>query len=349
MIQRKGVCYDVGRVLDGHDWRPMFDPLETRRELEIIRDDLHCTAVKIHAEDVSRVTTTAEYALELGLEAWLAPDLWDHDADGTLAYTVAAARAAEDLRAAYPDRVFLQMGSELSLFMLGIVPGNTITERIGNAGDIRSDGGRQRLAEYLERTMPAVRDVFAGPVTYASLLGERVDWQLFDFVCVDLYRDAAIRELYPRMVERFCSLGRPMIIGEFGCCTYRGAAAKGGNGWDIFDHTVDPPRLNADYTRDEGEQARELTDCLTIFDQGGVNGAFVQTFVSPINAFNSDPKFDFDLGSYSLVRSDASRIGRLPPEAWNVPWDTTPIGRTYPDMPWEPKESFHAIADYYGR
>lgn len=42
-------------------------------------------------------------------------------------------------------------------------------------------------------------------------------------------------------------------------------------------------------------------------------------------------KFDLDIGPYSLVKSflDGSH------------------SKAYPDMPWEPKESFHAVADYY--
>jgi hypothetical protein len=30
------------------NWRPVFDAHEMHRELEIIKDDLHCNAVRIH-------------------------------------------------------------------------------------------------------------------------------------------------------------------------------------------------------------------------------------------------------------------------------------------------------------
>ena len=45
-MERKGVSYDVGRVMSGN-WRPVFDQKVAQRELEIIRNDLHCTAVRI--------------------------------------------------------------------------------------------------------------------------------------------------------------------------------------------------------------------------------------------------------------------------------------------------------------
>src|ERR1700752_975889 len=44
---RKGVCYDVGRVMMGGNWRPKLDPKTVHRELGIIKNDLHCNAVRI--------------------------------------------------------------------------------------------------------------------------------------------------------------------------------------------------------------------------------------------------------------------------------------------------------------
>jgi hypothetical protein len=349
-MNRKGVCYDVGRVLDGRNWRPVFDRREVRRELEIIRDDLHCNAVKIHAQDVSRLTWTAGQALELGLEAWLGPDLWDEDADATLAYVTSAAQAAEELRVRYPGRVYLSVGAELTLFMRGIVPGAALADRLSHPdlfAAITSEPGTVLLGDYLRRAASAVRQVFGGPITYAALPHERVDWQLFDFTCVDLYRDETNKTKYARAVEVLGSRGRPLIIGEFGCCTYTGADRLGGSGYDIIDHAVSPPRVLARYTRDEELQAREIAECLVIFDAGGVEGAFVQTFVQPLSVCNADPRFDFDMASYSLVKSYAGRIGELANELPDIPWDRRPAGTVYSDMPWDPKRSFSAVAEYY--
>jgi hypothetical protein len=36
-MKRKGVNYDVGRVMMGENWRPIFDPRIAHRELEIIK------------------------------------------------------------------------------------------------------------------------------------------------------------------------------------------------------------------------------------------------------------------------------------------------------------------------
>jgi hypothetical protein len=74
-VNRRGVLYDVGRVLYGN-WRPDYRPDVVRRELQIIADDLHCTAVKICGRSLTRLTYASEVALDLGLEVWFAPELW---------------------------------------------------------------------------------------------------------------------------------------------------------------------------------------------------------------------------------------------------------------------------------
>ena len=89
-------------------------------------------------------------------------------------------------------------------------------------------------------------------------------------------------------------------------------------------------QLNGAYVRDEGLQARELTDVLSILESIGVDGAFVFTFVTPTFLYHEDPQYDLDMASYSLVKSFADKHGT-----------------TYPAMPWEPKLSFAAVAEYY--
>jgi len=76
-MKRKGVCYDVGRVMMGEDWRPTFDLHMVHRELEIIKNDLHCNTVRICGLDLDRLMTATEDALKQGLEVWLSPEMWD--------------------------------------------------------------------------------------------------------------------------------------------------------------------------------------------------------------------------------------------------------------------------------
>jgi hypothetical protein len=339
-IKRKGVCYDVGRVMMGQNWRPVFDPAVVHRELEIIQNDLHCNAVRICGQDLDRLMIAAEDALDQGLEVWLSPELWDKSPDETLAYIANAARRAEVLRLQRPDRVVFSVGSESTLFMQagkdrpGIVEGNNVLERLGNPSfweTVRSGAHNPPLNAFLTKANDAVRQQFKGKVTYASVPLETVDWSPFDFVCTDLYRDARTRENFAGLLRRFFAFDRPVVVTEFGCCTYHGASDAGGMGWAIIDYNKMPTQLNGEYVRDEAEQAQELTDVLGIFADEGVAGTFVMTFVDQSFPNRDDPRYDLDMASYSLVKSYAH--GKH--------------GTTYPDMPWEPKESFKAVGDYY--
>jgi hypothetical protein len=176
-----------------------------------------------------------------------------------------------------------------------------------------------------------VRRVFHGQVTYASAPIEAVDWSLFDFVCLDYYRAKQNRDSYRERLKRHFKHDKPVVITEVGLCTYQGAEDKGARGFMIVD-PKDQQRLNGDYIRDEELQARELIEMLQILDGAGVDGVFVFTFVSPALTYSESPRRDLDMASYSLVKSFTDRYGM-----------------TYPDMVWEPKESFKAVGDYFAR
>ena len=333
-MERKGVDYDVGRVLEGTLTRPTFDIGVVHRELEIIKNDLHCNTVRICCQDIDRLMQAAEDALNQGLEVWFSPEMFEKSEQETFDYIVKAAEAAETLRLRYP-RLVLSIGSELSIFMQGIIEGNNLMERVGNPSfmeNVMAGKHNKALNAFLARANQAVRQVFHGKVTYFSVPLEAVDWSLFDFVGLDIYRDARIKDSFGDIVKRYLSYGKPIVIGEFGCCTYQGAENAGGMGWAIVDFANNQLQLKGDYVRDEELQAREITDMLGIFDTVGVNGAFVFTFIAPALTYNKDPKYDLDMASYSLVKSYADGHGT-----------------TYPDMAWEPKEAFKAVSDYYAR
>lgn len=187
------------------------------------------------------------------------------------------------------------------------------------------------LNAFLAKANEATRQVFHGKVTYASAPLEAVDWSVFDFVCLDHYRDGRIKDFYGKRLKPYFAHNKPVVITEVGCCTYQGAEDAGAMGFMIVDQ-ANPQQLNGAYVRDEGVQARELTDLLICLNDAGVDGAFVFTFVAPRLTYNEDPQRDLDMASFSLVKSYADNHGT-----------------TYLDMPWEPKESFKAVASYFAK
>jgi len=359
MLERKGVSYDVGRVMGGN-WRPVFDPKVVCHELEIIKSDLHCNAVRICGLDIDRLVTASEFALDLGLEVWLSPEMWDKSPEKTFQYIMRAATAAEKLHSKYPGRLILLVGSELTLFMQGILPGNNLTQRLGNPANwesIKAGKHNEPLNAFLAKANSAVRQVFHGPVSYASLVWEAVDWTLFDFVGVDHYWQSKIKDQYRDLLKPAFSFGKPVVITEFGFRTYKGAdSSTEGLAGDLIDNRpnlrviltyllnairtklfgvqLPPPRMGlkkGEWVRDEHAQATSLVDQLELLDRSGVDGAFCMTFVSPTAPTSDNPHLDLDMNSYSLVKT-------LPEGK----------GKTYPDMTWEPKEAFKAVADFYG-
>lgn len=342
-MNRRGVSYDVGRVL-GMNWRPEFDPKVVHREVEIIKNDLHCNAIRICGQDIGRLMTAAEDALQQGLEVWLSPEMWNKDQARTLAYIAEAATAAERLRRRWPDSLVFIVASEATLFVKGIVPGKTLNKRVANLfRDVKSGNHIEPLKAFLAQANDAARKNFHGLVTYAALSFEPVDWDLFDVIGVDHYRDARIKDQYVKMIEPLLGLGKPVVVTEFGMRSYQGAESSGSLGFGIADGrsqflhqlpVVGPlirPRLKkGSHIRDEALQAREITETLTILDAASVDGAFVCTFVDPIAPFSQDARHDLDMSSLSLVKTYEHRHGT-----------------TYPEMTWEPKASFSAVAAYY--
>ena len=342
-MKRKGVVYDVGCV-SGVNWRPDYSPALVHRELEIIKTDLHCTAVKIRGRHVERVMAAAADALNQGLEVWLSPELWNRPPDTTLRYISRAATAAEDLHTGWPGQVVFSVGTELTLFMRGIVAGRTPGRRVrALRGALTTGAGHPPLNAFLTRAAQAVREVFSGPVTYAALPFERVDWPMFDIIGTNHYWREPARDRYLPALKPLLKSGSPVVISEFGFRTRTGADQTGPAGPENIDplsmslsllpltRRLVRPRVKTVHERNEELQARCLARQLGLLDAAGVDGGFVFTFTAPLWPGGDDPRHDLDADSFSLVKSCP---GRRP-------------GTVYPDLPWEPKQAFRAVAGYY--
>ncbi len=145
------------------------------------------------------------------------------------------------------------------------------------------------------------------------------------------------------MLKPLKDSGKPVVITEFGFNTTNQPVRGMANGLDDVSNVsrllhalpgvgrfIRPwPRVIR--PRDESAQADRLGRNLDLLESAGVEGAFVFTFTFPLNPFDEDPKFDLDRSGTSLVKVFSD--GRQ--------------GTTYTDMPWEPKESFHAVAKWY--
>jgi hypothetical protein len=164
------------------------------------------------------------------------------------------------------------------------------------------------LPQTSKHFLTVIREHFHGQLTYASGSWENVDWKVFDFVGIDYYRDGHNKKNYREKLRTYFKYEKPVIILEFGCCTYQGAEDKGGHGWAIVARSQTPHQLKGKFIRDENVQVEYLKELLNIFKEEKVNGAFLLTFVMPIYPFNEDPRYDLDMASYSVVKVLAIKI-----------------------------------------
>jgi hypothetical protein len=335
-MQLRGINYDTGFAgAIGEGSRIDFDPAVVRRELEIIATDLHCTAVRISGGDPERIATAAHAAVDAGLQVWFAPFPVDLTPAQLTPYYETCARLAEQIRARDPETV-LVLGCEMSLFCTGFVPGEHLVERLQNAANPQAWAQFTPAADFtavLNGLVGLARQHFDGKITYAAGEWEDIDWTPFDFTSVDLYRSADNAADFAARVRTYRAHGKPLVITEFGCCAYQGAAEAGGMGWAIVDYAADPKVLTGDYVRDESVQVGYFHELLDVFEAEGTHGAFWFTFAAYEDRSHPDPKRDLDLAGYGTVR--------VLPDGEH--------GTRYPDLTWEPKQVFDAIAARYAR
>ncbi|MGK5682119.1 hypothetical protein [Actinoplanes sp. URMC 104] len=322
-----GMNYDTGFVSAGSTTHEPFDPGTVRRDLHVIRDELHCDAVRVTGGVQDRLELTARLAAEAGLEVWYCPFTNGLDRETLLAFVLDGAERAERLRRSGAGVVYVT-GSEISMFTDGFLPGRDLAERMALFTDpmrMRESvpAAQAAVRDFFAEAVPAVRERFGGPVTYASIPLEAVDWSAFDIIASDAgYRDATNAAAFPQSLAAAVSRGKPYAATEFGCCTFRGAADVAGASEPVtYDEHGVAAKLTAELERDEQGQARYILDLLRDYEAGGADAAFVYTFANRHLPTTSDPERDFDLAARGVVR-------------------------VLPDGSWTPKAAFHALAEY---
>jgi hypothetical protein len=332
-----GINYDTGtKTTTGGRTRELFDIRIVTREIWIIKNELGFNAIRISGEDIGRIRVAAEIALKMGLAVWFSPSLRYDDQENAMEHIVQGAILAETLRSHYPDLIYVAE-CELTLFTSGFVKGVTGMDRIkgmfGPVSLIKNILGlprryNDRLNRFLAQAVGEIRKRFHGRISYASGSWEKVNWELFDIVGVDLYRASYNKNTYDKDLRHYKSLGKPLSIMEFGCCSYQGADDKGPMGWAIVDWKNERPSLKGEYVRDETVQSNYLLELLEVYDKEEVFAAFVFTFASYNYIHHEDPAYDLDMAAYGIVRVVAD----------NEPG--------YQGMPWTPKKSFFQLGGY---
>ncbi|MDX8036102.1 abortive phage infection protein [Lentzea sp. BCCO 10_0856] len=334
---RGGVCYDTGVLHAAGDplSRVRWSRQQLEREIAMIANELRCPSITAFGTDLGRLAETTDAALRRGMQVFVQPRLYDHPQEEILTHLAEAARTAERKRRG--DNVKFVTGCEHFLFTPGIIPGATFLERIENMASIPASEWPaivRRFREFMGRAVEVTRREFHGRITYGAAAGADAkwnDWSLFDIVGLDYYRYFATDDEYTKDLDQYRRWNKPLMVLEFGCCTFTGAAEAGGMGWDIVDYEVDPPVVKPGYVRNEREQADHIARMLRVFGaQRDVEGAHLYSVITPDSPHHPTCRDrDYDMASYGLLRPIRERFDD----------DNSPYRL-------EPKQSFHAFRQH---
>jgi hypothetical protein len=330
-LTRHGVVYTVGA---GETPATAWNAARMRADVRAIRDELHADTLDVTGDGVERLTATAAEAAERGLHVWLQPTLGDVPRRDILDHLAECGRFAERLRRQGAS-VELSVGCEFWLFVPGILPGDTVLERVENRMKGHFDPVRtqRELDRFTARAAEVGRSVFHGRLSYAAAQDDVVDWNLFDVVGIDYYSYFRQPLDYVRELRQYLRWGKPVAVTEFGTCTFVGAPEAGGMGWDIVDYDKNPPEIKGNVVRSEHTQAVCLTQLLDVFESMGLYAAMAFEFLTAdAPHWPNDPRHDLDMASYGIAKAVKDR-----PDDPRSDWH------------WEPKEAFHALARRYGR
>ncbi|MFI1708471.1 abortive phage infection protein [Streptomyces griseoruber] len=328
-LRHRGVVYTAA---EGETPATAWNAHRMRADIRAVRRDLHADTVDVTGDGVERLEATACEVAEHGLHVWLQPTPADIPPRDILEHLAETGRFARRLRRQGAS-VDLSVGCEFQLFVPGIVPGDTVLERVRTllTGAYDPVVTQRRLDAFTARAARTARSVFDGRLGYAAAQDDRVDWSLFDVVGIDYYSAHPRPADHVRELRRYLRLGKPLAVTEFGSCTYRGAPEAGGMAWDVIDHDKRPPEIKGDLVRSERTQADHLVSLLRVFESMGLYAAMAFEFVTPDTPHRAgDPRHDLDMASYAITRTVQDRPGD-PRSDWH----------------WEPKQAFHALARHY--
>lgn len=336
-----GVVYDVGLMFGGKNLSVSnFRKEQVVYDMSIIKHVLNCNTVRIEGENLDRLSIATEEAHKQGLKVLFNPWKMEADSATTVDYMIRASKVAEKLRLKGADLIFVT-GCEYTLFNRGVFPGDTFDKRIawlmklGSMPNPMEEIQGKKLNLILQSMASQVRKNYHGKIVYSSGAWETVDWTNFDYVGVDYYHNNESDEQYIEGLNRYKSIGKPVIVMEMGSCAYQGAAERGGNGFSVF-KGVDS-NGNGIYeggkkpVRDESVQADYISKNIDLLQKAGASGIMVYVFSYPIYPY-SKTGVDYDMVAYSLVKSFPSTDAR---------------NEQIPS--WEPKEAFYRVGEIFGK
>ncbi len=304
-----------------------------RADIRTIRDDLHADTVEVTGDGVERLNATASEVAERGMHVWLQPTLGDVPERDILEHLAETGRHAERLRRQGASVEF-SVGCEFWLFVPGIVPGDTVLDRIENLlnGTVDLEKMQRRLDRFTARAAAVGRSVFHGRLSYAAAQDDTVDWNLFDVIGIDYYSYHPNRADYVRELRSYPALGQAARHHRVRYLYVRGGAAGGRHGLERRRLRQGPA---GDQGRPRAQRARASRLSRRPVGRLRVHGAVRGDGLRVRDRRRRTPlptirAYDIDMASYGINKAVKDRPGD-PSSPWH----------------WEQKEAFRALARRY--
>ena len=133
-MKHKGITYDIGTEYSpGNFTINNLPESKISSDMQAIKEDLHCNAIRIYGKDTDKLILASGIALRHGLDVWISPRYINAGTEETLQSLTGVARLFQALKTKYPERelVFI-VGGEATIDTQGFVKGDTLPERLQN-------------------------------------------------------------------------------------------------------------------------------------------------------------------------------------------------------------------------
>ncbi len=282
-------------------------------------------AVRIHCSDSKQLIRATKVALDNSLYVWMSPRFINDNEKSTLKKLRIVAKDAEKLRKGFDEKLVFVVGNEFTLDTAGLLPqlpikihpwraDNCISfifqiksllynkQALGNVSIINEaekylHSIDVKLNSFLKQATSTVRDQFKGKVTYCAAMWENVDWRSFnfDYICSNEYISAKNQEICKNHLLELKKFGKPLIVSEFGCCTYEGAFEYGGGAAGMYF------RIKKKLKYSQDEQVKAIKESFRIFREVGVDGCFCYVLVKPFLV-------KFDINSFGITKNYKNKL-----------------------------------------
>lgn len=322
MIKFRGINYNAGIEYDSFSPRAEKIDLERLNKDLVLIKKLNCNTIRLYGSHIDKLILYSEEALKTGFHVWISPRLIDGGKQQTINFIGETAKKAEQLRKKYKNVVFI-VGNELLIDSKVVFDTPRVFNRVNFLKSyidfvyaVKNETPQLKkiyssMRKFIEKTDMKIKDFvetlrlvasknFKGQITYASHPYEKINWDNFDIVAVNLYKNQWNDSNYVDELKKFKSFGKPVAITEFGTCAYKGSSKLGGSAYDIVDYRT--KTIKKGIIRDENEQAEYLKGLLGIYLKENIFATFIFDFKEEWKIHSKNPEKDLDLSSFGIVK-----------------------------------------------